>query len=132
MARGPKKHLKRINTPRSWLLSKMGGVYSVRPSQGPHKLRDCLPLSIIIRYLSSHLERDLISLSQVVKSHWQSWIKKEDSRLTTKPEEMLDSQLVLWMFFQSSRQTNTTECYMMLKADLLSSQSKILKLNSSF
>ena len=49
MARGPKKHLKRINTPRSWLLSKMGGIYAVRPSQGPHKLRECLPLSIILR-----------------------------------------------------------------------------------
>eukprot|EP00178_Gracilaria_changii_P019993 TRINITY_DN58024_c0_g1_i1.p2 TRINITY_DN58024_c0_g1~~TRINITY_DN58024_c0_g1_i1.p2 ORF type:complete len:178 (-),score=17.09 TRINITY_DN58024_c0_g1_i1:291-824(-) len=49
MARGPKKHLKRINTPRSWLLSKMGGIYATRPSQGPHKLRESLPLSIIIR-----------------------------------------------------------------------------------
>lgn len=49
MARGPKKHLKRINTPRSWLLSKMGGINATRPSQGPHKLRECLPLSIIIR-----------------------------------------------------------------------------------
>ena len=49
MARGPKKHLKRINTPRSWLLSKMGGIYATRPSQGPHKLRECLPLSIVLR-----------------------------------------------------------------------------------
>lgn len=50
MARGPKKHLKRINTPRSWLLSKIGGIYATRPSTGPHKLRECLPLSIIVRY----------------------------------------------------------------------------------
>jgi small subunit ribosomal protein S4e len=52
MARGPKKHLKRINTPKSWLLSKMGGINATRPSQGPHKLRECLPLSIILKYLS--------------------------------------------------------------------------------
>ena len=51
MARGPKKHLKRVNTPRSWLLSKMGGIYATRPNQGPHKLRECLPLSIILRYM---------------------------------------------------------------------------------
>lgn len=51
MARGPKKHLKRINTPRSWLLSKMGGIYANRPSQGPHKLRECLPLSILLRFI---------------------------------------------------------------------------------
>ncbi len=49
MARGPKKHLKRINTPRSWLLSKMGGIYATRPSQGPHKLRECLPLAVILK-----------------------------------------------------------------------------------
>jgi ribosomal protein S4E len=52
MARGPKKHLKKINTPKSWLLSKMDGIYATRPSQGPHKLRECLPLSVIIKYIS--------------------------------------------------------------------------------
>ncbi len=50
MARGPKKHLKRMNTPRSWLLSKLGGIYATRPSTGPHKLRECLPLSILLKY----------------------------------------------------------------------------------
>lgn len=67
MARGPKKHLKRINTPRSWLLSKMGGINATRPSQGPHKLRECLPLSIIIRYIIFHVERDLTWHSQPAK-----------------------------------------------------------------
>lgn len=32
MARGPKKHLKKINTPKSWLFSKMDGIYCVLPS----------------------------------------------------------------------------------------------------
>lgn len=49
MTRGPKKHLKRVNTPRSWLLAKMGGIYASRPSQGPHKLRECLPLGVILK-----------------------------------------------------------------------------------
>lgn len=49
MARGPKKHMKRITAPRSWLLSKLGGVYTSRPSQGPHCRRDSLPLQIILR-----------------------------------------------------------------------------------
>ena len=39
MARGPKKHLKRIAAPKSWMLDKLGGIYTTRPSQGPHKLR---------------------------------------------------------------------------------------------
>jgi len=49
MARGPKKHLKRIRTPKSWMLDKLTGVYAPRPRQGPHKLRECLPLQLILR-----------------------------------------------------------------------------------
>jgi len=49
MARGPKHHLKRLNAPKSWLLEKLGGVYAPRPSAGPHKLRESLPLLLILR-----------------------------------------------------------------------------------
>jgi len=49
MARGPKKHLKRLNAPKHWMLSKMDGIWAPRPSQGPHKLRESLPLILILR-----------------------------------------------------------------------------------
>jgi len=49
MARGPKKHLKRLAAPRTWMLDKLTGVFAPRPSTGPHKLRECLPLIIFIR-----------------------------------------------------------------------------------
>jgi len=49
MARGPKKHLKRLNAPRHWMLDKLSGVFAPRPSTGPHKLRECLPLIILLR-----------------------------------------------------------------------------------
>jgi len=49
MARGPKKHLKRLNAPKAWLLHKMGGIFAPRTSTGPHKLRESLPLSLAIR-----------------------------------------------------------------------------------
>lgn len=49
MARGPKKHLKRINAPKRWMLNKLGGTWAPRPSTGPHKLRECLPLILILR-----------------------------------------------------------------------------------
>ena len=49
MARGPKRHLKRLNAPRHWMLDKLGGVWAPRPSTGPHKLRECLPLIILLR-----------------------------------------------------------------------------------
>jgi small subunit ribosomal protein S4e len=49
MARGPKKHLKKINAPKHWMLAKLGGTWAPRPSTGPHKLRECLPLVILLR-----------------------------------------------------------------------------------
>lgn len=49
MARGPKKHLKRIRAPKSWLMDKMGGNFAVRPSQGPHRLRQSIPLQVFLR-----------------------------------------------------------------------------------
>merc|ERR1712071_503423 len=49
MARGPKKHLKRLAAPKSWMLDKLTGVFAPRPSTGSHKLRECLPLVIFLR-----------------------------------------------------------------------------------
>jgi small subunit ribosomal protein S4e len=49
MTRGPKKHLKRLNAPKHWMLNKLGGIYAPRPTSGPHKLRECLPLALILR-----------------------------------------------------------------------------------
>lgn len=84
MTRGPKKHLKRINTPRSWLLAKTGGIYSTRPSQGPHKLRECLPLSIILRYTPFYADTTSSSPSTAAKLTSSSRIRKLELRLTTK------------------------------------------------
>jgi len=50
MARGPKKHLKRITAPKSWMLDKCGGNWAPRPSQGPHKLRESIPLAVIVQH----------------------------------------------------------------------------------
>jgi len=49
MARGPKKHLKRLNAPKHWMLDKLGGIWAPRPSTGPHKLRECFPVILILR-----------------------------------------------------------------------------------
>jgi len=49
MPRGPKKHLKRLNAPRHWMLDKLSGNFAPRPSAGPHKLRECLPLIVFLR-----------------------------------------------------------------------------------
>jgi len=71
MARGPKKHLKRIAAPRHWMLDKMSGVFAPRPSSGPHKLRECLPLIILLRnrlkYALTKREVKMIVMQRFVK-----------------------------------------------------------------
>jgi small subunit ribosomal protein S4e len=47
--RGVRKHQKRLSAPKHWLLSKIGGIWATKPSQGPHKLRESIPLSVILR-----------------------------------------------------------------------------------
>jgi len=49
MAKGPKHHQKRLSAPRHWMLSKLGGIWAPRPSQGPHKRRECLPIMLVLR-----------------------------------------------------------------------------------
>jgi len=49
MARGPKHHLKRLAAPKHWMLDKLSGAFAPRPSTGPHKMRECLPLIIFLR-----------------------------------------------------------------------------------
>lgn len=48
MVRGPRKHLKRLAAPKSWLLDLKKGVFAPRPSTGPHSLEESIPLSLLI------------------------------------------------------------------------------------
>ena len=71
MARGPKKHLKRLNAPKHWMLGKMEGTWAPRPSSGPHKLRESLPLILILRnrlkYALTHKETVQICMEKCIK-----------------------------------------------------------------
>lgn len=71
MARGPKKHLKRLDAPKHWMLNKLGGEWAPRPSQGPHKLRECLPLTLVLRnrlkYALTRQEVMMIVMRRLVK-----------------------------------------------------------------
>jgi len=71
MARGPKKHMKRLNAPKHWMLDKLGGIWAPRPSCGPHKLRECLPLSLVLRnrlrYALTRRETVMIVLRRLVQ-----------------------------------------------------------------
>jgi len=71
MPRGPKKHLKRLNAPSHWMLDKLGGIFAPRPSQGPHKLRECIPLIILLRnrlkYALTNREVTMILMKRHIK-----------------------------------------------------------------
>ncbi|KAI9205491.1 ribosomal family S4e [Polychytrium aggregatum] len=71
MARGPKKHLKRLNAPKHWMLDKLTGTWAPRPSAGPHKLRECLPLIVFLRnrlkYALTHKEVKSIVMQRLIK-----------------------------------------------------------------
>ncbi|GJP53600.1 hypothetical protein CLOM_g12754 [Closterium sp. NIES-68] len=70
MARGLKKHLKRLNAPRHWMLDKLGGAFAPKPSPGPHKERECLPLAVILRnrlkYALTYREVNAIVMQRLI------------------------------------------------------------------
>eukprot|EP00919_Chromeraceae_sp_WS-2016_P075058 GHVR01177600.1.p1 GENE.GHVR01177600.1~~GHVR01177600.1.p1 ORF type:complete len:260 (-),score=33.69 GHVR01177600.1:222-1001(-) len=71
MARGPKKHLKRVAAPSHWMLDKLNGLYAPKPSAGPHKLRECLPMALLLRnrlkYALTYTEVKYIVMQRLVK-----------------------------------------------------------------
>merc|ERR1719263_812143 len=44
--KGQRKSMKKVAAPKMWYLGKLRGVYATRPSPGPHKLRECIPLNV--------------------------------------------------------------------------------------
>jgi len=51
--------MKRVAAPKQWYLGKLKGVYGTRPSPGPHKLRECIPLNVLLQQrLKYALSRD--------------------------------------------------------------------------
>jgi small subunit ribosomal protein S4e len=71
MVRGPKRHLKRLHAPKKWMLDKLGGIWAPKPSAGPHKARESMPLIVILRnrlkYALTARETNLICMQKLVK-----------------------------------------------------------------
>uniref|UniRef100_A0A194AMZ1 40S ribosomal protein S4 n=1 Tax=Pinctada fucata TaxID=50426 RepID=A0A194AMZ1_PINFU len=69
--RGRKKHMKRLTAPKSWMLDKLGGVYAPKPSTGPHKSRESLPLILFLRnrlkYALTYDEVTKIVMQRLIK-----------------------------------------------------------------
>jgi len=71
MARGPRKHMTRMFAPSHWMLDKLKGRWAPRPSAGPHKLRECLPLIVMLRnrlkYALTYRECKMIVMQRLIK-----------------------------------------------------------------
>jgi len=78
--RGRRKHVKRLSAPKHWMLAKLGGVFAPRPSTGPHKWRESLPL---ILFLRNRLKYALTSdeVKKIVKQR----LIKVDGQIRTDP-----------------------------------------------
>jgi len=51
--------MKRVAAPKAWYLGKLNGVYGTKPSAGPHKTRECIPLNVLLQQrLKYALTRD--------------------------------------------------------------------------
>jgi len=71
MARGVKKHLKRMFAPSHWMLDKLRGCWAPKPSAGPHKLRECMPLVVLLRnrlkYALTYNEVKMIVMQRLIQ-----------------------------------------------------------------
>jgi small subunit ribosomal protein S4e len=63
--------MKRLAAPKHWMLDKLLGSYAPKPSSGPHKTRECLPLIIFLRnrlkYALNGREVQSILMQRLVK-----------------------------------------------------------------
>lgn len=71
MPRGVKRHLKRFNAPSHWMLDKLSGTWAPKPTSGPHRLRECLPLVILLRnrlgYALTRNEAQAICMQRLIE-----------------------------------------------------------------
>merc|ERR1712086_1142901 len=65
------KHLQRMFAPSHWMLDKLKGRWAPKPSAGPHKMRECLPLIVMLRnrlkYALTYRECKMIVMQRLIK-----------------------------------------------------------------
>jgi len=63
--------LTRMFAPSHWMLDKLQGRWAPRPSAGPHKLRECMPLIVMLRnrlkYALTYRECKQITMQRLIK-----------------------------------------------------------------
>jgi len=63
--------LKRMYAPKHWMLDKLRGRWAPKPAAGPHKLRECMPLIVMLRerlkYALTYREVKMIVMQRLIK-----------------------------------------------------------------
>ena len=71
------------------MLDKLGGVFAPKPSAGPHKTRECLPLCLILRnrlkYALTYKEVKMICMQRLVKAAGAPGCRPAAGRSTARP-----------------------------------------------
>jgi len=49
MAKGPRKHMKRLAAPRHWRIKRKVHPFTIRPNPGAHPIHESLPLGVVVR-----------------------------------------------------------------------------------
>jgi small subunit ribosomal protein S4e len=73
--------MKRLAAPKSWMLDKLGGVFSVRPRSGPHKMQESMPITLFLR---NRLKYALTA--KEVETILKQRLVKIDGKLRTDPK----------------------------------------------
>jgi len=80
--KGQRKIMKRVAAPKQWYLGKLKGVYAVRPSPGPHKKRECIPMSVLL-HQRLKLALNTGEVMKIVKN--RSGLIKVDGKIRRDP-----------------------------------------------
>merc|ERR1711924_457786 len=101
MSRGPKKHLKRLNAPKHWMLDKMGGVWAPVHQRVPTScVSACRSFSFCGTVSSTPSPRRKFNRSSCSVS----------SKLMARYAPTPTTPVASWMLFPLTRPTSTSAC----------------------
>ena len=78
MVRGPKKHLKRLNAPKSWMLDKLTGVFAPKPAPGASSMFRFFSLFFFLR-VKNVWEEERGEVVRWMRARRNDWIKYSKS-----------------------------------------------------
>ena len=86
--KGGKRHLKRKPAPKFWPIHRKEAVFTVKPKPGPHPLKRCIPLALIVR--------DILGIAKTrreakrIISEGKIWVDGEVQREELFPAGLMD------------------------------------------